>query len=121
LFQTDKRMRWGPLSARDFRKGLRMLWNLDTNSLLMAVAVVSMLSFIVGLALDGVMGEDGFGAIGNMFIIATGFFLGIFIANTYGVRLSDMTAAMAAGLTGAFASVFALALIKAGLQKFLSN
>ena len=38
-----------------------MLWNLDLSWLMMAVALVTMLSYPFGLALHGVMGSDGFG------------------------------------------------------------
>lgn len=94
-----------------------MIWNLDTSWLMMAVAIVSMLSFFLGMALDGVMGDDGFGAVGNTVIITTGFFLGIFIANTYGIYLKDLKLAITAGLCGAFLALGTLAISKSILAR----
>lgn len=94
-----------------------MLWNLDFGWIMMAVTVVAMLSFLFGLALDGVMGSDGFGALGNMLIVTAGFFLAIFAANSYGVPLRDITWATATGLGGAFLCLAILALCKAGLNR----
>lgn len=94
-----------------------MLWNLDSGWLLLAFAVVGILSFIVSMALNAVMGEEGFGAIGNAVIITTGFFLTVFMANNLGYRLSDVTMAVMVGLGGAFACLTTLALLKAGLNR----
>lgn len=97
-----------------------MLWNLDASWLLFAVITVAMVGFMLGMALDGVMGDDGFGATGNMVIITAGFFLAIFAANLHGWRLNDLTTAVGTGLGGAFVTLFAMALLKAGLN-FLSR
>lgn len=94
-----------------------MLWNLDPSWLLTAFAVVAMLSYLFGLALDGVMGAEGFGPLGNMVIITAGFFLGIFSANSYGIFLENLTVATGAGLTGAFVSLGVLAVCKATLNR----
>lgn len=94
-----------------------MLWNLDFSWLMMAVAIVAMLSYMFGLALDGVMGSDGFGPLGNTVIVTAGFFLGIFAANSYGITLRDLTLAIGAGLGGAFLSLGLLAGCKAGLNR----
>ncbi len=94
-----------------------MIWNLDISWLMMAIAVVSILSFFLGMALDGVMGDDGFGAVGNTVIITTGFFLGIFIANSYGIYLRDLKLAIAAGLAGSFICLAMLAISKSVLAR----
>lgn len=94
-----------------------MIWNLDVSWLMMAIAVVSILSFFLGMALDGVMGEDGFGAVGNTVIITTGFFLGIFIANSYGIYLKDLKLAISAGLSGSFICLAMLAISKSVLAR----
>lgn len=94
-----------------------MVWNLGTDWLLMAVAVVSILSFIVAMGLHAIMGDDGFGATGNAVIITAGFFLGIFAANSFGYRLVDLKIAVATGLVGAFACLAALAALKAALNR----
>lgn len=98
-----------------------MLWNLETSWLLMAVAVVALLSYLLALALNAIMGSDGFGPLGNTVIVTTGFFLGIFVANSYGMVLRDLTLATAAGLTGSFVSLAMLALLKAGLNRMLDS
>ncbi|TAN01399.1 MAG: hypothetical protein EPN45_12835 [Rhizobiaceae bacterium] len=94
-----------------------MLANLDLFWLVMAVAVVAIFSFIFGLALDGLMGGDGFGPIGNMVVVTGGFFLGIFLANFYGVRFYDLKVAVGAGLIGAFVSLGVLSFLKAQLGR----
>ncbi len=94
-----------------------MIWNLDTGWLLMAVAIVAVLAFFFGAALDAIMREDGFGPTGNMLIFTVGFFLAIIVANTYGISLRDLKLAVAFGLGGAFSLVFAAALAKAGLSR----
>lgn len=81
------------------------------------MAVVGILSFIVSMALHAIMGEDGFGAIGNSVIITGGFFLTVFMANNLGYRLPDVTAAVVVGLSGAFGGLAVLAVLKAGLGR----
>ncbi len=83
----------------------------------MAIATVSILSFFLGMALDGVMGKDGFGAVGNTVVITTGFFLGIFVANSYGIYLKDLKLAITAGLCGALICLATLAISKSVLAR----
>lgn len=94
-----------------------MLWNLDAGWLLLAVVIVGIFAFMVSMALNAVMGEDGFGATGNAVIITAGFFLTVFAANNFGYRLSDVSMAVVVGLAGAFACLAVLAMLKAGLNK----
>jgi hypothetical protein len=94
-----------------------MLLNLDPTWLMMAATVVAIVSFIFGMALDGLMGGEGFGPIGNTVVVTVGFFLGILAANAYGIHFYDVKMAVAAGLCGAFASLGLLAAIKAGLAR----
>ena len=94
-----------------------MLWNLDVSMLAFAIVTVALFSFSLGMMLDGLMGDDGFGAIGNMIVITTGFFLGVFAVNSYGLSLHDLTFATATGLSGAFVSLLSLALLKAALRR----
>lgn len=98
-----------------------MIWNLDTPWLLMAIAIVVVLSLFFGAALDYLMREDGFGSTGNMIIVSTGFFLGILAANQHGYDLHEMHRAVMVGLAGAFVCLSALTLLKAILVRFLSN
>ena len=94
-----------------------MVWNLDPGWLLIAFVVVGILSFILAMALHAIMGPDGFGAGGNAAIITTGFFLAVFAANNFGIRLADLRMAVAFGLGGAFVCLSALAMLKALLNR----
>ena len=98
-----------------------MLWNLDVSWLFFAIVTVALFGFALGMMLDGVMGEDGFGATGNMVIITTGFFFGVFVVNSYGVSLRDLTLAAATGLSGAFLTLMTLALLKAALNRVVTS
>ena len=98
-----------------------MLSSLDTSSLMFAIAFVAIFSLMLGMALDGVMQDDGFGPFGNMIIITAGFFLGIFAANRWGFRFSELEIAVATGLGGAFVALFTLSLAKAGIERALRS
>ncbi|PWJ84792.1 hypothetical protein C7441_10458 [Pseudaminobacter salicylatoxidans] len=94
-----------------------MLWNLEPGWLLMAVALVAVVAFFFGAALDAIMREDGFGPVGNMVLLSAGFFGAILCANFYDIVLSDMTFAMAVGLGGAFVLFALLAFAKAAISR----
>lgn len=96
-----------------------MLWNLDIVWIALAIAIVSIFGFMLGTALDGLMGEDGFGPAGNMLIITSGFFLAVYVANSWGVRLNDLTMAVGTGLGGAFVVMLVLALAKGVLGRIM--
>jgi hypothetical protein len=95
-----------------------MLWNLDPAWLMMAVALVTVLSFFFGSIMDAIMHDDGFGPVGNMAVITVGFFAAIFLANCNGIPMRSLTLAMATGLGGAFLILAMLAFLKAGLARF---
>lgn len=94
-----------------------MVWNLDTGWLLMAVLCVGILAFILSMALNAIMGEDGFGATGNAVVITAGFFGTVFAANVFGYRLSDLREVVVVGMAGAFLCLTALLLGKAVLAR----
>ena len=94
-----------------------MLSNLDAGWLVMAVAMVAILFFMFGMALDALIADDGFGPIGNMVVLTAGFFLAIVGANWQGYTFGELLYAMLFGLSGAFACFSALALAKAGLGR----
>nr|WP_295468319.1 hypothetical protein [Mesorhizobium sp.] len=98
-----------------------MLSSLDTSSLLFAVAFVAIVSLLLGTVLDGVMQDEGFGPFGNMIIITAGFFLGIFAANRWGIRFTELEVAVATGLGGAFVALLTLSLAKAGIERALRS
>ncbi len=68
--------------------------------------------FFVGHAMDGVIGSSGFGVLGNMLILTTGLFLGLLLADKFGLRVSNVEVLAAAGLIGAFGSLLLLVLLK---------
>jgi len=94
-----------------------VLWNLSVEWAFFAVVMVAMFAFLLGLALDHIMGGDGFGATGNMLIITAGFFLGVFGVNSWGIRLNDATMAVGTGLAGAFVALMVLVLVKGALSR----
>jgi len=94
-----------------------MLWNLDGLWLMMAIAMVVVLAFFLGSMIDALVREDGFGATGNMVIMAGGFFLAILLANSRGYNLRDLHEAILVGLGGAFACLVSLTLAKALAQR----
>ena len=98
-------------------KGNRMLWNLDPTWMAIAVAIICIFSFILALGMNAVMGEDGFGPIGNTIVIAAGFLLTIFVANEWGYALRDLRVAAATGLGGSLLFLTALAIAKAALNR----
>ncbi len=68
--------------------------------------------FFVGHAMDGVIGSLGFGVLGNMLVLTTGLFLGLFMADMIGLRVSKLEVVAGAGLIGAFGSLLLLVLLK---------
>lgn len=97
-----------------------MFLKLDAMSLLLAISMVGILSFIVSLGLDAIVGEDGFGATGNAVVITAGFFFSMFLMIRFGWNLTDKKFAVACGLVGAFLCLTTLMLLKA-LVKRLGN
>ena len=53
-----------------------MLEKLDFAYLLLALAVIGMLSFLIGNAINSILKQDSYGAIGNTAIMACGFLIG---------------------------------------------
>lgn len=94
-----------------------MIWNLSPWWMFMAVAAVAILAFIFSLALNAIIGRDGFGPFGTMAIVTGGFFGSIYAANVYGVRLSQLQEAVFAGLVGAFIILMMLLLVKAAINR----
>jgi hypothetical protein len=83
---------------------------LDTDVQIFIVTLVLIFGFFLGHAMDGVLGEEGFGAYGNMSWIITGFSGGIYAMHYYGISLKDMRFTVGGGLTGAFALLASLVL-----------
>ena len=94
-----------------------MLLHLDTSWLMMTVATVAAFGFFFGSALDVIMKDDGFGSTGNSLLFTLGFFVAVMVANEHGISLRDLRLAVAWGLSGAFAFISVMAVIKAGLAR----
>jgi len=94
-----------------------MLLDLDTSWIVLAFAVVAILSYIVGVFFDTLIRDDGFGPTGNMVVMTGGFYAAVLGANSRGIRFDSLATGVAAGLVGAFAAITLLALLKAGLSR----
>jgi hypothetical protein len=94
-----------------------MLMKVDASWLMMAVATVSMLSYMISLGFDALMKGDGFGPIGNAILITGGFFLSIYVGNMQGLRFESVSEASMVGIGGAFGILLVLTLAKAALDR----
>ncbi len=96
-----------------------MLWKLDVGWLLLAVTCVAILSFLLALAIDAVLGrEASLGAGKNAMVITGGFFLAILAVNSYGYNLADLRLAVATGLLGSFLCLFVCVTAKSLLSRY---
>jgi hypothetical protein len=95
-----------------------MLWKLDLMWLLMGIATVGGLSYMLALLMESSLGKEGFGPFGNAFLITAGFFLSILGANYQGINASNLKYAMIIGLSGAFALMLLLMLIRGVWSRF---
>ncbi len=68
--------------------------------------------FFVGHAMDGVMGQAGFGVLGNMLILLTGLFIGIFAADMLGLQMNRTEILVGTAVAGPFAALMLLVLVK---------
>jgi len=94
-----------------------VIWNLSVWWLFMAVAVVTILSFILSMGLSAVVGRDGVGPTPMTVIITGGFFGSIYLLNLYGVRLSNLQEASFAGLVGAFIVLMTILVLKSAINR----
>ena len=94
-----------------------MLFMLDSSTQLYVFTAVVIMSFFVASALDGVMESDGFGMFGNLIIVVTGFYLGIWVADNYNLVSNNLTYYAIAGFSGSFLALFVLTIIKSLLGR----
>ncbi len=90
---------------------------LDTTTQIYLFFAVAILSFFIANTMDGVLGEDGFGVLGNQMIVMAGFYLGVLLARRYHVPVHDFAHMAVAGLVGAFVSLLILSISKAILAR----
>lgn len=94
-----------------------MLANLSFLWLAMAFACVTILSFIIAVLLNALVGEEAFGATGNAAIMTCGFFAGIVIANSLGYRLTGIDQAIKLGVSSAFVLFALLVVLKGAMRR----
>lgn len=95
-----------------------MLADMDMTVLMIVVLALGAAGFFTGLAMDGVLQEDGFGVVGNMLILVFGALIGVQYGSTVRLPLDALTADAVRGVSGAFVCLTALALIKNMLSRF---
>jgi hypothetical protein len=96
---------------------MQMFVVLDTTTQIYLFFAVGILSFFIANTMDGVLGDDGFGILGNQMIVMAGFYLGLLVAKHYHFPLRDFAHMAVAGLTGAFVSLLVLSISKAILAR----
>ena len=74
-------------------------------------------AYFIGYAMDGVMGDDGFGILPNAIILIAGGFLGFYATRYIHLPINDMTQNGVAVVAGGFASLALLAMLKALAQR----
>ena len=75
-------------------------------------------AYVVGYAMDGVMGADGFGILMNTTILMAGGFLGYYFAAYLHLPLSDTTLNAVMVVSSAFISLALLAILKSLFNRF---
>lgn len=90
---------------------------LDTDAMIFVVTLILIFGFFLGHAMDGVLGDEGFGSYGNMIWIITGFVGGILVMNYFGISLKDVRFTVGGGLAGAFTLLASLVLGKYVLHR----
>ena len=63
------------------------LQDYPSDALLFLLGCACLLGFVVGYITDSVMGDRGFGAFGNGMLAVFGAFVGVYIRNTFFVRM----------------------------------
>lgn len=96
-----------------------MLEKLDFAYLLLAIAVIGMLSFLIGNAINSILRQDSYGAMGNSAIMASGFLITIQYGPRYGLHINGFDEAVFAGLGGAFALLFVLSFFKIVSNRYM--
>ena len=94
-----------------------MIWKLEPIWLALAFGMIAILTFLLGIMVDALVGDEAFGPVGNMMVMMAGFLAAIQLANHEGVAFRGLDTAPGAGLAGAFAALVLLALVTAGLNR----
>jgi hypothetical protein len=89
-----------------------MLGKLDTSFLLFSLAIIGMLSFFIGNAINALIKDDAYGVTGNTIIVTAGFVVTVEYGQRYGLNFRNLQEVFLYGLAGAFAVMFVLAMAK---------
>ena len=91
--------------------------SMDTNTLMVLGLALAACGFFGGLAMNGVLEDDGFGVIGNMVILIAGALIGLHLGGMVHLPLEGMTADAVKAVTGGFVCLTVLALVKNVLSR----
>ena len=95
-----------------------MFGYMDTDMLVMVTLIIGIAGFFGGLAMNGVLEEDGFGLIGNMLILVAGAAIGIQFGSAIRLPFESTIADAVRAVGGAFLCLTALAFAKNLLGRF---
>ena len=90
----------------------------DTYMFMMILFIGTAGAYVVGYAMDGVLGEDGFGILMNTTILIAGGFLGFYLANHLHLPISDTTLNAVMVVSGGFICLALLAILKGLAGRF---
>lgn len=91
---------------------------MDTNALLIMGLIACFAGFFGGMAMNGVLEDDGFGVIGNMLILIAGALIGIQFGQGLRIPFEESIADAVRAITGAFLCLSVLAVAKNVLRRF---
>ncbi len=94
-----------------------MLMKLDASWLMFAVVTVLLLSYMLAMALDAILGQAADRPVPTAVIITAGFFGAIYWMNERGVRMANLSESVMTGLVGSFALFFVLVVVKAVVNR----
>ncbi|MCI5075033.1 hypothetical protein [Oricola sp.] len=90
-----------------------MIYGTDTTMFLFLLFIGVAGAYFVGVAMDGVLREDGFGVLLNAVILIAGGFLGLYVSESLRLPFGDGTSQAVLIVSGAFLSLAFLAALKA--------
>ena len=89
-----------------------MFGHLDTTTLMIMGLAIASGAFFAGVAMDGIMGRDGFGTIGNMAILLSGALVGMYVGDLFQWSIDRAVAQTVAAVGGGFSALALLAILK---------
>lgn len=94
-----------------------MLAHLDSSEIITLGVVILVCCFFLGIIMDGLMEEDGFGPTGNMFVMSAGAFIGIQTFIHLGTTPKDYPALAVGAVSGGFIAIGTLGILKNVLSR----